>query len=53
VGLDLELGTEIEWTGLPRQDRNQNIRDKVSNWAETEKGLSRRGLDEAAFGHFA
>ncbi|NOZ33141.1 MAG: hypothetical protein GXP01_08745 [Alphaproteobacteria bacterium] len=53
VGLDLKLSAEMKQTGLKRQDRNQNVRDKVSNWAETEKSLSRRGLDEAAFSHFA
>jgi hypothetical protein len=53
IGIDLELRPVIKITGLKRQDRTEEVRDKVANWTEFEKGLSQRGLDEAAFGHFA
>jgi len=52
IGFDLKPKPEMKKTGLKRQDRTRNAQDKVSNWAAFERGLSRRGLDEAAFGHF-
>jgi hypothetical protein len=53
LGVVLHARPVLKKPRVQRQDQTSDVRDKVSNWTEFEKGLSQRGLDEAAFGHFA
>jgi LPS sulfotransferase NodH len=52
AGMELRIPASLKTEGMSRQDLSRNTRDKVANWAEFEKQLSRRGASEKILGPF-
>jgi len=52
LGEAVDLGPWREVRGLPKQDRNVRVEDKIANWDEFAAALEERGLLDDAFGTF-
>jgi hypothetical protein len=51
VGITLRVPATLSATGLVKQDRVKAVADKLSNWPQFSRELTRRGLEKRAFGY--
>lgn len=51
VGITLCVPATLTSTGLVKQDRVKAAADKLSNWPQFSRELTRRGLEKRAFGY--
>lgn len=51
VGIVLRVPPALHSTGLRKQDRVKAAADKITNWPEFSRELTRRGLEKRAFGY--
>ena len=51
VGVTLKVPAQLSSTGLTQQDKVRAAADKVLNWPEFSRQISRRGLEKRAFGY--
>lgn len=51
VGITLRVPATLTSSGLVKQDRVKAAADKLSNWPQFSRELTRRGLEKRAFGY--